>query len=38
MCSPVVESCEKMYGSGHTGSYGLVVSLSDVLELAIASY
>jgi len=41
MCSPASESCElhkKMCGSGHTGSCGLVVSLSDVLELAIASY
>ena len=40
MCSPASESCElhkKMYGSGRTGSYGFVVSLSDVLELAIAS-
>ena len=38
MCLPASESCEKMYGSGRTSSYGLVVSLSEVLELAIASY
>ena len=41
MCSPASESCgvhKKMYGSSRTGSYGLIVSLSDVLELAIASY
>jgi len=41
MCSPASESCElhkKMYSSGRTGSYRLVVSPSDVLEPAMASY
>ena len=38
MCLPASESCEKMYGSGRTSSYGLIVSPSDVLELVIASY